>query len=259
MAVDERQAVVAGSVGRNGRTPTEESLRALEQEIASGEAELQQLQGRMRALQAQIHHRYHGEIERIRELSELHKAQQRAKKDKRREQKKRGKNYREPTGVLNTKAASLSVQSPGATEATERKKLYREAIVQVHPDKFVNQSSSMNARSEELTIALIDIYQSGNLDKLRLMHRLIMSGNALTPGEEGKAGGGDPHAVHCYLVGKRDELREALANARQSRIYEVLTTYSDPLTFLDELSAQFTLRIQQLERRTRRGSASQAG
>lgn len=237
----------------SARTLSDDSLRLLEQEIRSAQEELGQVESRIRALQSHIHARYHVQIERIQELSSLHKEQKLQKREKRREQKKRGKNYREPTGLKKTPGVAGVPSAPALLNLAERKKLYREAIVQVHPDKFANETGEKSRRSQELTLALIDIYQSGDLAKLRHIHRYIMSGNAVSHcggAEDNELA--DPDALRLYLTAQRDDLRAALAEARQSRMYEVLATYADPLTFIDELSVQFTLRIQQLERRTRK-------
>ncbi|HMA64859.1 MAG TPA: hypothetical protein VKO63_06670, partial [Chitinispirillaceae bacterium] len=130
------------------------------------------------------------------------------------------------------------------------KQLYREAIVQVHPDKYVNEPEEKSKRSQELTIQLIDIYQKGDLEQLKLFHRYILSGSAMSTSPDT---GFDSQAKQELLEKKRSDLLQAITEAKQSRFYEVITTYTNPLKFIDELSGYFSQRIIQLEKRTRVG------
>ena len=62
------------------------------------------------------------------ELSDLYRQMQKAKKAKRLEQKKRGKNYQEPRGL---KISSNKENKPLKTseDSKEKKRLYREAMI----------------------------------------------------------------------------------------------------------------------------------
>jgi len=220
------------------------SFDRLEKEISALEKELQQIDTGIRSLQVQIHNRYRSEIARIHELGDLHKGQRKQKQEKRRDQKKRGKNYKEPLPDNNIQEEH-SQKSPVSHEI---KQLYREAIVQVHPDKFVNEPEEKSKRSQELTIQLIDIYQKGDLEQLKLFHRYILSGSAMATAHDT---GFDSPAKGELLEKKRSDLLQAITEAKQSRFYEVITTYDDPQRFIDELSGYFSQRIVQLEKRTR--------
>lgn len=230
----------------------DETIRRLEQDIVFLEKELQEIEQRIHTMELQIQCRFRTELSRIRELASIYKKQKLAKKEKRREQKKRGKNYREPTGLKISTDTMPAAAVSDVTDRQEMKKLYREAVLLVHPDKFVNESEEKCKRSEELTVQLIDIYQSGNIEELRHIYHHIVSGNAMDYGtDQTKSFIPDPKAMHAYLKKKKDNLSAALSEAMQSRIYEVLTTYDQPLKFIDELALQITIRISQLERRTR--------
>lgn len=227
------------------------AIRGLELEIANLEKELKDNEFRMRSLELQIQARYHSEIIRIRELAKVYKKQKNEKKEKRLEQKKRGKNYQQPTGLKKSKNTEHVSSTPDSEDAQELKKLYREAVIHVHPDKFVNHTDEMGKRSQNLTIELIDIYQSGDLEALKTMYHHIMSGNAMSKDQSDKTSVPDPQAMRDYLIKKRDDLTAALNETKTSRIYEVLSTYDDPQKFIDELAVQLLLRIEQLKRRTR--------
>jgi hypothetical protein len=230
---------------------SDNSIHRIELEIVSIEKELKDVECRIRVLESQIQARYHSEIVRIRELAKIYKIQKNAKKEKRLEQKKRGKNFQQPTGLKKSKNTEHVLSTPDSNDAHELKRLYREAVLQVHPDKFVNRTDEIGKRSQNLTIELIDIYQSGDLGALKHIYHHIMSGNAMSMDHSDKSSVPDPQAMRDYLIKKRDDLIAMLKKTKDSRIYQVLLTYDDPMKFIDELAVQLLLRIEQLKRRTR--------
>jgi hypothetical protein len=232
-------------------TRDKESISKLEQEIASFEEELNVAESKVRSIKSQIQARYDNEIKRIHELYSLYKNQKRQKKEKRLEQKKRGKNYKEPAGLkkVSKETSANSTESPDTSH--ELKRLYREAVVQVHPDKFINHPVQISKRSLELTIQLIDIYQSGDLEKLKQAHRHIMSGNAMAGSQDNTSKVPDPVAMKEFLVQKRDALVSELNQVKSSYFYQIFSTSDNISDIIDSMASQFHLRIQQLERRTR--------
>jgi hypothetical protein len=229
----------------------EDSISRLEQEIASIEEDLKVAESQVRSIKSQIQSRYHNEILRINELYLLYKKQKQLKKVNRFEQKKRGKNYKEPVGLKKSATIKSADLINTTSETNELKKLYREAVLQVHPDKFANHPEQMSKRSQELTIQLIDLYQSGNIEKLKHMHRHIMSGNAMAGHQENTVKVPDPAAMKQYLIQKRDTIVNELKEIRESYFYRVFTTNNNVSEFIDNMAVQFYLRIKQLERRTR--------
>jgi hypothetical protein len=238
-------------VENNSGTKYDATIRALKLEIISMKQNLLDVESRVRDLESQIQVRYHAEIVRIRDLALLYKKQKVLKKEKRLDQKKRGKNYREPTCLVKEKSTQYSAVISNSNDVQERKKMYREAVLQVHPDKFANHPDEVSKRSENLTIKLIDIYQSGDYEELKQIYHYIMSGNAMSTDIIDNTNLPDPQAMLDYLIKKRDNLMIEMNKAKKSRIYEVLTTYDEPHKFIDELAVQFLIRIRQLERRTR--------
>ena len=228
-----------------------DTTRLLEQEIILIEEELRNVETAIRGFESQIQARYHNEIMRIRELASRYKKQKLLKKEKRLDQKKRGKNYRESIHLKKNMSSAQVIFAPVTDDIKEIKKLYREAVLKVHPDKFANHTDEISKRSQELTIQLIDIYQSGDLKELKTLYHHIMSGNAMSENLSDLTMVPDPLAMREYLIKKKDELTCELNRAKGSRLYEVLTTYNEPSMFIDELAAQLTIRIRQLERRTR--------
>jgi hypothetical protein len=75
-------------------------------------------------------------ISRLTGLNQKMKVKQQSKKAKRLEQKKRGKNYKEPVHLIKSKPLNKSGQEVNDGEKQELKRLYKQAIVQVHPDKL---------------------------------------------------------------------------------------------------------------------------
>lgn len=180
------------------------------------------------------------------ELSLRYKQQKQAKKEQRRKQKQRGKNYR-PTSHL-----SLPLKEPVAVknvaEQQQKKRLYREAMLFVHPDKFSMQRDQLDLATE-ITTQLIKIYEEGDLDTLTAYHAHIFSGNTQLPSmpKPGKITGSGLD----FLTMELDRLRKELCNAKSKHTYKVLTEYGEPMNFLDELKAYYKDRISKLMRRTR--------
>lgn len=241
------------SLGPCPASHNEESIRSLEKQIASLQEQLSIADSQVRTLKTQIQARYHNEIRRINELYSLYKNQKRLKKEKRTEQKKRGKNYKEPIGLKTGAPEKPAISTSTQTSSHELKKLYREAVLQVHPDKYVNHSDQVSKRSLELTIHLIDLYQSGNLNKLKQIHHHIMSGNAMAVSNDtaATATAPDPAAMKEYLLNRISTLTDKLTEVKSSCFYNVLSTCDNPAEFIDNMDAQFHIRIKQLERRTR--------
>ncbi|MBU1820757.1 MAG: hypothetical protein KKG00_04490 [Bacteroidetes bacterium] len=229
----------------------EETLDRLEEEIRELEAELRQVQQQINAFTQLIRHHLAGQIRTLNELTDLYKAQKKAKKEKRQEQKKRGKHYREPVFAVADRPPHAMVMRAAPEGAHELKRLYKEAIVRVHPDKFAGSDEKTADRATEVTTQLITLYQAGELDALRDYHEYILSGNAMayTPFMPEKTP--DPQSMRLFLQKKRDELRLQLHGLRSSRLYEVLTTYDEPAHFVEELRSVYAERIETFRKRTR--------
>lgn len=229
----------------------EEPLEELEEEIRALEAELRQVEQQINAFTQRIRHQLAGQIRMLNELTELYKAQKKAKKEKRQEQKKRGKHYRAPVLTVADRPLHAMVRSAATEGAHELKRLYKEAIVRVHPDKFAGSDEKTADRATEVTTQLITLYQAGELDALRDYHEYILSGNAMTYTPFMPEKTPDPQRMRLFLRKKRDELRQRLHELRTSRLYEVLTTYDDPDRFVEELRIAYTERIETFRKRTR--------
>ncbi|MCE7992490.1 MAG: hypothetical protein HEP71_10930 [Roseivirga sp.] len=212
----------------------QEELRAVEQKTVTFENILRTELGSM--------------LIEVQELTVLYKQQKQAKKTKRQEQKKRGKNYKAPVG-LKSISQQPEIQSQ-KVEDKEMKRLYREAMLHVHPDKFSMQEEKMDLATE-VTTRLIDIYQSGDLKALASYHRYIFSGNALEGVEHETVSGDMLGPKDDYLEKEIERLEQELADAKKQQTYKVLTEYDDPLTFLEELRVYYRDRIAKLRRRTR--------
>jgi hypothetical protein len=225
-------------------------LDQLEHEIHTLETQLTEAERLVNAFETQIRSALHNEIRRINELTALYKQQKRDKKAKRLEQKKRGKNYKEPPETLKAKPIDKRAEDT-ARDEHELKRLYKEAIVRVHPDKFVNDDLRTSEQANALTVQLNAIYESGDLQELKDFHEHILSGNAMAHIPYQPSTIADRGALGAYLRKKRDELAQQLEALRQMHLYTVLQSYAEPLAFIGELRIQFAERIRQLEKRTR--------
>lgn len=230
----------------------EDSLSSLQKEIASLEAELDKVKKELNSFEDEIRIRLDREIARIQELTILYKKQKREKKEKRLEQKKRGKNYKEPKQInrgekIKEDEITLSIQ-----EQKELKRLYKEAVVLVHPDKIDHKGETDKIqRATHITIQLNAIYKRGDLEELINFYQYVVLGNELSEKETPMENIADPKARMIFLKRKKETLLKNLEELKASYIYNVLATYENPLSFIEELHQQFKERIVQLEKRTR--------
>jgi len=233
--------------GQNGA-----EIESLEKEIAALDEELSRIESVVNTFESHLRSKLQIQILRIRELTTLYKEKKSAKKAKRIEQKKKGKNYKEPQGVKRVNVEKTSGDKLSSTNQQELKRLYKEAIVQVHPDKFVNEEEEKSRKATELTTQLNALYEKGDLDELSDFHQHIISGNAMAHVPFNTSSVIDAETMVVFLQKKKNELMQSLQEIKTSRLYEVVTTYHDPDTFVDELRLQFEERIKVLEKRTRK-------
>lgn len=132
----------------------------------------------------------------------------------------------------------------------EIKRLYREAMLHVHPDKFSMEEEKIDLATE-ITGKLISIYQSGNLLELQMIHRHITNGNAMNQMQESATSNTKIATSDTYLKREKEKLEALLLAAKNKHSYKVLSEYADPLTFIDELKIFYADKIEKLRRRTR--------
>lgn len=226
--------------------PRNDENKALREKIESLTKELESVYNTLREFELKIRSHILEEIIEEQELTALYKKIKRDKKLHRLEQKKKGKNYKEISGIK--KVNINSEKSPNAQELAEKKKLYREAMFHVHPDKFSLDSENLD-RSTEITQKLIEIYQTGSLQELQYFHAHIFSGNALIPVHENSQ---IQLKKDHYLKKEIEKLEAKIQEAKNRHLYKVITEYENPLTFIDELKEYYNDRLMKLRKRTRK-------
>lgn len=221
---------------------------SLKFDIRLREAELASILQRIATIETLLRSHLINEIIEEQELSVLYKQKQRTKKESRLEQKRRGKNYKEPT--LPKRLQSLQPASSHDDTAL-RKRLYREAMVQVHPDKYANHADTVNIASE-VTVRLIDLYRNGTLSELQDYYSYIMSGTALVPHKLKISDDHETHDPEAYLKSEISRIDKMIAETKERHLYKVLEQYPDPMVYLSELKLFYQDRIAKLRKRTRK-------
>ncbi len=234
-------------------SPLQDPVQILQQDIAALETELKALKSQLAPFEAEIRLRLDNEMARIRTLTELYKKLKKDKKAKRLEQKRKGKNYKEPTRlpqpVKSTEAASALEQE----EQKELKRLYKEAIVQFHPDKVNHKGEADKIeRATAITARLNNIYKQGDLEELLHFYQFLMNGHEVKGYYVDPADTVDRNVRLAALKKKKEVIKQHIVELKNSYLYTVLTSYDNPATFIDELQLQFRARIEQLEKRTRK-------
>ncbi|MDE5422023.1 hypothetical protein L3073_07360 [Ancylomarina sp. DW003] len=217
-------------------------IQALKDELQTIEQETSVFEAKLRAILIDM-------IIEEQELSDLYRRMQKAKKQKRLEQKKRGKNYKEPIGIKRI-SKSNEPNSTSKEEEKERKRLYREAMLHVHPDKFSMNENKIDLATE-VTSMLIEIYNFGSLNELQLFHAHIFSGNAIGQANLNSKQS-TPVSDDIYLIREKENLEQQLIQAKSRPTYRVLQDYENPMLFAGELKAYYTDRLLKLRKRTRK-------
>lgn len=220
----------------------------LKNQIKVLKAELDAVEQKTLAFESVLRTELSGLMIEAQELTVLYKQQKLAKKAKRLEQKKRGKHYKAPEGLKPISKAPEKKKEAG--EEKEMKRLYREAMLHVHPDKF-SMAEEKQDLATEVTTKLIDIYHSGDLKALQAYHGHIFSGNALEGVQDVSALVKTLASKDQYLENEKERLEEELTAAKSRPTYKVLTEYDDPMSFLTELQVYYRDRVSKLRRRTR--------
>ena len=222
----------------------------LQTEIDVLQKQLDELERRVFAFESILRSELANELVEVQELTVLYKKQKQSKKEKRSAQKQRGKNYTPPTYLKPLpKAVKIHISE---VDERERKRLYREAMLYVHPDKF-NMDEEQADLATEVTTKLIDIYQTGDLKALQNYHAHIFSGNTLVNLSEHKGVKLKQESKSEFLKTEKQRLENQIKQVKNKYTYKVLTEYPEPITFLDELKLYYNDRISKLRRRTRVG------
>ncbi|WP_046756977.1 hypothetical protein [Kordia jejudonensis] len=188
------------------------------------------------------------EILEVQELTVIYKELKRAKKQQRQLQKQRGKNYVAPTGLNVVEKATPKTAIK--EDSQEKKRLYREAMFHVHPDKFSLQATETELATE-VTTKLIQIYKEGDLKALQAYHAHIFSDTSLRS-LAGNANVKLQANSQVHLLAEIETIKEQLHQIKRKSTYTVLMTYKNPYTFVDELKLYYKDRIAKLKKRTRK-------
>lgn len=219
-----------------------EQIQRLKKELEEVEVKIHEFEGLLRSQLSDL-------IVEAQELHALEKQLKKAKKEARLAQKKRGKNYVEPKGLQPLAPKKENTTSP--EDQQEKKRLYREAMLHVHPDKFsLNEHDTEIAT--EITSRLIEIYKTGSLQTLQAYHAHIFNGNTEIS-LSAAAAEVQVLATADFLQLEMDRLLAALEKAKNNHLYKVTIEYTNPLTFADELKEYYEDRISKLKKRTRKG------
>ena len=228
----------------------EQEQLLLKAKINLVQQELNEIAQKINAFEAILRSHLENEIIEEQELNVLYKKLQLAKKEKRFAQKKKGKNFKEVEGL---KVISNNVRKTNSLEEQkEKKRLYREAMLFVHPDKFSMLEEKIDLATE-VTTKLIEIYQTGDLAELQIYHTHIFSGNAMMKFSE-ISENNVTAKEDSYLQNEFKKLEKLLQLAKIKHTYKVLTEYENPMTFIVELREYYLDRIYKLKKRTRKAN-----
>lgn len=234
-------------VNSNINTTNQASLK---EQIAQLRHELDNVSNKVNTFEAVLKSNLASELIEEQELSVLYKEQKKIKKEKRLVQKRRGKKYVVSIGIIVQKQEPV-VPNVNEADKKEKKRLYREAMIHIHPDKFSMDDSKINLATE-LTTRLIEIYKTENLATLEAYHTHLFNNEELIA-ETSKVSNINilTSTPDTYLQKEKEQLEKKLDLIKSRHTYHVLTTYGDLSIFINELRKYYQDRIMKLKRRTR--------
>jgi hypothetical protein len=218
----------------------------LKNKIALKTKELERLERMVFPFEKELITALESQIVEVQELTSLYKQLQKAKKVKRFLQKQKGKNFVQQES-LRVVRNDEDVETD--YEKKQRKALYREAMICVHPDKFSIDSDQKDIATDAAS-QLIDLYKNGRFEELQAFHAYVMSGSLVELEHRGSLKSDiDPNE---YLEIQYQKVTLELRAFKKKQTYIVLTTYENPMDFLEELKAYYSDRIFKLHKRTRK-------
>ena len=231
------------------RLPIPTDQKKLREQIQVLQQELEEIKKETRTFQVLLRSHLSDLIIEAQELFILYKQIKKAKKANRLAQKKRGKNYKESEGLQIVPQKKKNVTPP--EEQKEKKRLYREAMLHVHPDKFFKNEEQTDIATE-VTRQLIEIYKTGSLETLQAYHAHIFKGNTSIVLNDA-AFKIKVFSEDNYLQQEKKQVEKAIDLAKNNHLYKVITEYENPLTFVGELKDYYEDRIFKLKKRCRKG------
>lgn len=237
----------------NKESSYKENIKALKAEVKLLEQQLYELQKKLQPYQDLIYEQLQSEIRQLAILSELYKKYITDKKQKRKEQKWRGKNYKEPNNELkNYKTEKASrIKDKKDLDKPEIKKLYREAIIKIHPDKIShNSEEDAIQNATNLTAQLNKLYKNGDLDELKFFYYNLTNENLGKPiGMDEKL---QAKEFHKLLVEKRLKLLSELEALKGSSLFYYFIQNKKPQEFVVDVRERLLIKIKKLKKRTRK-------
>ena len=227
----------------------EEKLQ-LEQAIFAVEQEINRIEAQIEAFRTKLRTRFIEEIVEEQELSDLYRQKQKAKKEKRKIQKQKGKNYQTQEPAIK-KSKNHQEEEEGELisfdSVLDKKKLYRECMLLVHPDNFSMQEEKEEL-SNTLTSELITIYKTGTINDLQNFKNHILAGNTSLVLESAQI---QKEIKFAHLETALTTKKKTLAQLKESHLYKVLKEYKNPEDYFTELELYFNDRLSKLRKRLR--------
>lgn len=229
------------------KTEEPDSLQRLklQAEIENLKKQLDQIRLKIHQFETLLRNNLSDEIIEIQELTILYKQKQQAKKEKRLIQKQKGKNYKAQAAIQKS-ASEAAINQPDVQDGHELKRLYKEAMWLVHPDKFTMQEG-MEEQATLLTQQLIEIYHSKNLEHLKAFYAQLTGNQAKST----KPVLPQQNSIQMLEIEKKN-LEISLEKALTEHLYQILQEYENPMDYIQELKAYFDDKIFKLRKRTRK-------
>lgn len=227
-----------------------EATSKLKFEIELLDQELRELQQNLKPYENLIYEQLRNEFGQLATLSELHKKYTKDKKQKRQEQKERGKNYKAAKNLIKANPKETNVSTNKDLIKADLKKIYREAINKIHPDKISHKSDETAIyTATELTAQLNKLYKNGDLEDLKFFYYTLTDENLLkTNGPNKNLPANDYYKL---LIKEQQNLEAEIKALMDTSFFYYFNQNKKPQEFIDDLRERLLIKIKKLKKRTK--------
>lgn len=141
----------------------------------------------------------------------------------------------------------IKIRSLNEAEQKELKKLYREASMQCHPDKFIDDPVKVII-AQQVFVSLTEAYKSNDLEKVREILHNIKSGNFNMDELAHSNKKEDLKAQISNLKRKLKETTEILNALKVSSSYNIIESHKDLNQYFSELKQKLEFELELLKK-----------
>lgn len=133
-----------------------------------------------------------------------------------------------------------------ADQEADMKRLYREAVLMAHPDRF-HHDPDKEAEANKIMAELSDAFRKKDFQRVKALHEALKNGTAFSIDWKNAGDISQLQQLVEKLALRRNALLEEIRQTRSSESWKTLQDHPDPDAYAESLRAQLEHNIQILE------------